>query len=482
MNKNNFRTAIIVIVSAILLVFMARSFSPFGLKAIYKFSYPDKNWIQETLGFDSVSDLGEIGSNTIDYLGINTDMAKFTLKLPTSPKKVTKAEVELTFKADKEARIGVTNSLTQEIESVAFFEPNIQGLEWTMTEEAGLSLFQKNDHYKTIKEFLSDVSITNNDGKGVGVYDYELEPIIGKGDVQTHSFETNSLLRGAHTLYVYVDNGPLIMNISKIDLNQYVGSDEVSVIGFKDGRNIFYEQIEDDGIIDKSSQIRSPQTIQVNEKLSSGIYKIIIDSGTDSVMTNLKINQGLVVFESLFFADNPEIYKIATEYKKNQLFTDADKIDFALAHDTQRQNVKIDDDVFYIDEKNKSIDLGLSLSNIFSLTKPKQGLSQIQIETNDIRVSSETVFSFSKEAFFKPYLSSTTSVSSSTQMNSLDYIIGHYQKAQEENGWFKQKLTIPIDSISPSQSSVEFSIFSSDKSKARSSSWIKIKDLQITLE
>lgn len=482
MTKSKFRAAIIVIVSATFLVFLVRSFSPFGLKAIYKFNYPDKSWIQETLGLASISDLGEIDGSEINYLGINSDLAKFSLKIPDTPKKITEAEVELTFKAEKEARIGVTNNLTEELESIAFFEPNIQGLQWNVVEEDGLSLFQKSDRYKTVNEFLSDTSITHKDGEGVGTYDYMLEPIIEDADVQTHSFETNSMLRGAHVLYIYVDNGPLVMDISKVDLNQYVGSDEIEVVGFKDDRNIFYDKIDDDGIIDKTSEILSPQTIQINKKLSRGVYKIIIDSGSDNLITNIKINQGLVVFKNVFFADNPEIYKIATEYKNNQLFTDADKIDFALAHDSQKQNIKIDDDTFYIDEKNKSIDLGLNLSNIFSLTKPKQRLSRVQTEINDIRVSSESVFSFSKEGFFKPYLSSTTSISRSTDMSSLDYIIGHYQKAQEKDGWFKQKLTIPISSLAPNQNSVEFSIFSNDKSKTRSSDWVKIKNLQVILK
>jgi len=482
MNKGRFRTFFIIIASLTFFVFLLKSFSPFGLKAIYNFSYPKSSFIKNLLNLNYVSDLGKITNQSINYLELNDEMAKFTLEVPPSPRKISKAKVFLDFKTDKEARIGILNDLTGEIENVTFYEPVLQKILWQSISDNELSLFQKNKKYERVDDFISDPNITNTDGQNIGIYDYELKPVISDKALITGNFQTDSKLRGAHTMYVYVNNSSLKLEVSKVDLNQYYGSDEVNIFGFYDDVNVFYTKIDDDGIKDKSTNPAKIQSVTLDKKLKNGIYKILIDAGIDSVISNIKINQGLVVFDDLFFVDNPAVYPIVSDYKTNTVYTDADRIDFALAHESQKQNIKIDNDTFLIDEKNKSINLNRELSNIYSLTNPKKKLSMIRSDINDIRISTESVFSFSQEAFFKPRLSSTVTISPTTDISSLEYIIGKYKKAVEKEGWYHQDLEIPISQDILSNNELKFSIYTNDRSNPQKKNWLKIKNLKITLE
>ncbi len=464
------------------MVFIFKTFSPFGLKAIYKFNFSDKGWIHNISGLSSVFGLGTLKENTIKYLELDDDSAKFSLKIPSSPNKVSKAVISLMFKTNREARIGVTNNITKNIDSVAFYEPILQDLSWQSIENNGLILFQKNNKYRDIQDFLSDITVANNDGKGVGVFDYRIEPVIEKSEIPDGNFVLNSKLRGSHTFYVYVANSPLIMNISKADLNQYIGSDEVNIIGSKDNKIIFSSTIVDDGIKEATNKSLQPQSAEIVENLDKGIYEVFIDCESDNIISNININQSLVVADSVFFADNPDIYPLATEFKSNNLYTDASRVDITLAHESQKQDITINNDSFYINEKNKSIEINSGLSDISSTTSPSKELSKIQTKRNDIRISTDGYLSFSEKAFFQPFLKSVSNIYNPTELNSIDYIIGKYKKALEKDGWYEQTLSIPLDDSHLNKGSVEFILFSNDKSNSNNVNWLKIKNLQITLE
>lgn len=479
MDKQKFRTGLIVILSAFFLVFLFKSFSPWGLKAIYSFRYPGSGFIKNILNLNTVLDLGEIKDREIRYLELDNDKATFSLIIPPSPQPISKAKISVDFKTDKEAKIDIDNGLSDKTKVVTFFEPTIQGLSWKSLTKDELTLYQKNENYADIDSFLNDPNITSSDGKGVGLYDYEIKPVIKNSELTNGSFETSSKLRGVHTIYTYVSNNKLEINISKIDLNQYQGSDSIDIIGSFNNEDIFHETIKDDGIDDNSNKKTQVQEKSVQKILENGIYKISINAGIDSIITDIKINQKLVVFDHLFLADNPVVYPIMDSYKTNTIYTDSKKLSFALGHESQKQSIKINDSIFEIDQKNKSINLDQSP---ITEQKTSNKLNVIESQINDIGIYSESVLAFSEENFFKPYLSLATAISSLGDINSLDYIIGKYKKAIESDGWYHQNLEIPISPDFIEDNRLDFSIYTNDKSTSRKSNWLKLKNLKITLE
>ena len=479
MDKQKFRTGLIIILSAFFLVFLLKSFSPLGLKAIYSFKYPGSGFIKNVLNLNTVLDLGEIKDQEIRYLELDNNKATFSLVIPPSPRPVSKAKISVDFKTDKEAKIDINNDLSDETKVVTFFEPTIQGLLWDSVTEDKLTLYQKNKKYIDIDSFLNDPDITSSDGKGVGLYNYKIKPVIKNSDLSNGFFETNSKLRGGHTLYTYVSNNKLEINISKIDLNQYQGSDTVDIVGSYNDEDTFRETIEDDGIDDNSNRKTQTQEKFIEKILENGIYKISIDAGIDSVITDIKINQKLVVFDRLFLVDNPVIYPIADDYKINTIYTDSGKLSFILGHESQKQNVKINNNVFEIDQENKSVNIN---QNSIAGYKTLSELNVIESQINDIEIHPESVLALGKENFFKPYLTSATVISPSTDINSLDYIIGKYKRATEKDGWYHQDLEIPISPDFPEDNKLDFSIYTNDKSASRKSNWLKLKNLKITLE
>ena len=479
MSNQKFRTIFILILSAFFVIFLLKSFSPFGLKAIYSFEYPKSNFIKNIFGLDTVLDLGKTGDREIKHLELSSEKASFTLVAPPSPKPVTKAKISIDFRADKEAKISIGNNSSGETKSVTFFEPTIQSLLWESLNENGLTLYQKNKKYDSINNFLEDPDITSSDGKNIALYNYKIKPVIKGGNSLGDSFETNSKLRGGHTFYTYVDNNKLKIDISKIDLNQYQGSDSINITVFYDDEEILHETIEDDGINDDSSKITQSQEKSIEKISENGIYKISIDGGIDSVITNIKVNQKLVVFDRLFLVDNPAIYTIADSYKTNTVYTDSKKINFTLGHESQKQDIKINNNTFEIDQKNKTIDLDQSPITGSDISKE---LNVISSEINDMEIHSESVLAFNRENFFRPYLSKTVDISPSVDVNSLNYIIGKYKKATEKNGWYHQDLEIPISPNLLENNELNFSIYTSDKSTSRKTNWLKIKDLKVTLE
>lgn len=477
MTKERFRIIFIAILFAFFAVFLLKSFSPFGLKAIYNFSYPKSSFIKKTLGLVSVLDLGKIKNQEINYLELDGNKLSFTLAIPPSPRPPSKAKISVDFKSEREAKISLENSTSNQDKTRVLFEPILQELAWESVSQNGLTLYQKEKKYDNINSFLYDPKVTYSEGKGIGTYGYRIKPVITENT--NGSFETNAILRGAHNIYVYVSNSNLRLDISKADLNQYKGSDSVDIICTQEDKIIFDETIKDDGINDDLGKKGETQKKSIDIATENGIYKISIDSGIDSALTNIKINQQLVVFDDLFLIDNPAVYAVADNYRANTIYTDADKIGITLGHDSQKQKVKINDSYFEINQKNQTVNLNQNPINQNSRDKK---LNMIQTDINDIRIYSDSVFSFSQESFFKPWLNLATEISSSTDLDSLDYIIGKYNKATEKDGWYHQDLEIDIPEKLTESGELYFSIYTDDISTNKKNNWLKIKQLRITLE
>jgi len=479
-NKSKMRVFIAIILFLALIILFLHLFSPLGLKAIYRFSYPNPNWIKNIFGISSVTDWGSIDGQ-IKHLSVTSDKANFSIVLPPAEKNFSRVNVSMSFKTKEEAKLCITNDFTGEVESIAFFQPVLQNLQWPATAEDGLVLYQKNIKYNSMNEFFEDKSITASDGKGVGVYDYKLQSKIDDAIAPDKDFTLDGLIRGSHTFYVFVKKEPLVINVEKSDLNQYVGKDELEITIEENGRSILYTLIEDDGVEEKTLLPGRTQSATIEKKLPQGVYKVKLTSSSDSVITNLRVNQGLVVFEGLFFVDNPAVYPIAKEYKKHNIFTDSSVIDFALARESEKQNIFINGEEFPLNQKNNTIDLNSISANLASPTNSRQKINEIEIHKNDVNIQSKSVFSLTREAFFKPYLSQTTEINNSVDVTKLDFIIGKYKKADEENGWYKQTLSIPVNIDSAKQKEVQFSIFKNEM-QTRFYEWLSIKDLTITLE
>ena len=256
----------------------------------------------------------------------------------------------------------------------------------------------------------------------------------------------NTSLRGGHSFYIYA-SGDLKVDIKKQEINWYDGSDPLN-ISLYDLNDFLITNtiIEDDGIVEiKNKELGIIQEgILTAKNLSEGVYKLEF-SDFDGLIREIKINTNkIVVAEPVFLADNL-LYNVET--KTSNLYFESlrkGQIKLITWHNEGIQNVKYKENGIEKDFNLYQEDAPL----YFDLIK---GDYEIIFPKNDITISGQPYFSFSRENYFEPFKQNVIKIQNDINWikNNVDYLISDYKTPIKDNNWLiaETKFNIKRDNL-----------------------------------
>jgi hypothetical protein len=310
---------------------------------------------------------------------------------------------------------------------------NLDQLDWPRVEENDVVLYEREKKFNTIDEFLNNLP----DISKIAVYNYKLDYDFKIPDYKpTKGLEIDNTIRGRHTIYTYIDGGePLDFTFTVEDINRHVGADPAEIAVYKKDQRIYNTTLPDDGITDESGESSEERKIRLlPSNLTQGTYKIEIKASDDIFIRNIKTKEHLLAFAGrLYLADNDEYKDSLSDIrtKPTTVYAKGYKIITSAAHQTSEQTIRInnltepnDYEIELAEAHQQYSYYNLNPRNIVSLYSPK----------NDILIEGDGLFSFSKESFFNPLLT-TFRDESELEVLGINYVIADYQTPKTIDGW-----------------------------------------------
>jgi hypothetical protein len=370
-----------------------------------------------------------------------SDYIYFNTKLPYN---FDTATIKLYFRnSDPEQTIslGYQNNKDWQFETKPYDVPFINDTNWTRN-GYNPSLYQRIYSYPSVTAFLQN--IPKNALIGTFEYDTEIDN-INKDSVLSYypkkqSTIINTPLRGPQTIYVYLENEPFEMKIYKQDLNWYNDTDSVDVKVFKDKDLVYQGSIDDDGILDDSKKTLPPQelVIKTNQKElpENGIYKIVINANSDTIIKKIETNLHKIVFaNSIFPVSNKNVYpNIVSSTSATTVYTNALSLSAQTNHIPGIQNILVGDQV-----------LGVQGIHSLNYLPPKNNISKVVIPKNDVSLNAILgYFAFSPDQFFIPTKYNLIQISKPEDVKLVDYILTDYIPSYRESDWQVNEQTFDI--------------------------------------
>ncbi len=463
--RNTVRAICIVLLSGIVIYSLSGNYPIFGQTI--------------NLTEKELSDLTP-GARVKKVLASDTEIKKQvddTIYFTTKSEGFDKAKIKLTFidgNPDQDIHMGYKDQKVWHYKTSPLYLPLIENLRWDRVNVYSPTLYQKNNGISSFEEFIENPP----QDKVVGTYyltgDYSRKILDGYAPKTTNT-TIDVPLRGSHTFYTFIQNEPFSLKISKQDLNWYEGADTLKIIVSKDGEVVNEKVIPDDGIVDTSKKIKSPQSETIEYKggfPENGLYKIQLITNGDTIIKSIESSFHLLVFQSpIYPISASEVYSSKINSGSlNTLFTDANKLNYQTFHGTSLQKIKVNNTEVDINEVNKLIEY-ISAKN----------RNQIDIPKGDIVVSGAGYFSFATDQFFTPYIYKRYEVKGLEDLEKINFLLTDYVKPFNlDGGWKQSELEFDLSDAVYDKGKLSWIIRAPGlKEKGNT---ILIKDIEVTLE
>lgn len=363
-------------------------------------------------------------------LQLHDDLVYFSTNMTF---KFDKATIKITFKnnnLDQEIHLGFQDRESYHYDTKLIDSNILNDLSWSFVDDSP-RLYQKNKVYNSYQDFLANLPADSL----VGFYDFEANVLKQTyiPDYSPSSSETviNTPMRGKVVLYVYLNNEPFKMWVSKQDLNWYEDPDPVNIKIYKDKDVVYSSTIDDDGITDSSNKVLPPMEAYIQnpgpDLPESGVYKVVIDSGRDSIIKSIRTNLHKIIFDSpLNLVSNSDEYpQIIEKTTENKVFSNALVLSAQTLHNSGLQDIKIGDSILKLIEVKKE-----------ESTKTAQPISEVTIPKSDVVLRGLLGnFAFSKEQFFTPSKFKLLPITEKGDIETVNYIITNYKPSLQQGEW-----------------------------------------------
>ena len=367
------------------------------------------------------------------------DQVTFSLKVPYDH--YDRAEVSVRYRGDQdELQFGLMDGKTRQLTFRPVYNSSLNALDWPRITEGEATLFQKEDLYGSIGEFLAaqQEALTGMEAVSAGdarlaTYFYSLfifrpylETAPGPGPTTP-----SPALRGAHTCFVKVEGGTLDLSLVKYDLNMYEDDDALVIRVLSEKDCVFIETIKDDGELTATYDPSPPQQAEIAlTDLEDGYYKIELNCGNDVVIEDIAVSGGYLTFmDHLFLADH-WIYMLGPS-RPVTLYTNSDRLEVETWHEEALQNLTVDGaTTFPVEEANAPATLEMP-----------PGVNEIAAEHGDLYLSSPgSSFAFSPQALLiqLPHLLYTRDL----PLQVIDNILTTYSLPVREGDAYLSEFTI----------------------------------------
>lgn len=429
----------VILLTAFIAYILLSNFAPLGVTTEYN-SLNDHKDISELGPKNRVKT--EINNGSIIYHQFH-DLIYFNTNMPFP---FETAKVRITFKNTDPTQtlsVGFQDQELWHYNTKALDVPFLNNLSWKKDGDNPI-LYQREKHFDSVDAFLA------NPPKDLLIGTYAYEPGFEKSlDTQLNDYSPASQatiidtpLRGKHTIYAYLKNEPFKMTIQKQDLNWYEDPDVMTIKVYKDRDLVFQTTADDDGIIDNSKKVLTPQEVTIKNPGSdlpeSGIYKIVIEGNGDSIIKRITTNLHKLVFAgSLFPMGNHDVYpQLIASTAATTVYTNALLLSAMSYHNAGLQKIQVGNQFLDVDtiKINKSI-------------TPPDPITQIILPKNDVLLNGfQGYFAFAENQFFLPTPYRIVPLTNKEDTEMVDYILTSYHPARKIDDWQVNELTFDIRS------------------------------------
>jgi len=307
-------------------------------------------------------------------------------------------------------------------------------LNWSTIQDEDLVLFQRENKYKSINEFIKNPPPIDQ----VATYNYKLEKryILPNYLATSAGLVINRSLRGSHQILTYIKNESLDFSFEVQDVNRNVGEDYLDITIYDNfGQEIYTEFLTDDGNISDNGKMSEIQQVNINiSDLAEGLYQINLRTNNDDIFfRQIKTQQDLLVFVNQIYLADEVGYWSDNRQRNIQLYSNGFQFSAFTSHQEGLQTIKIGDEILRLLQTHQDYKLKTDFGN-----------KEIILTNNDIKIKTQGLISFSQASFFDPI---PTSLKNGQEVDEkkIKYVIAKYQPLKTKED-FEVK-TIAFDNL-----------------------------------
>ncbi|MHB8903680.1 MAG: hypothetical protein ACYC40_01065 [Patescibacteria group bacterium] len=269
--------------------------------------------------------------------------------------------------------------------------------DWPRLENGSKVLLQKDKKYNSWAELEADLNKgkLQNCPEGINsclaTYNYNVPSRYRQTNLNNSvPLVINTPLRGAHQLYIYLNNQPLHLEFDFINLRQDKVDDPIRINLYAVNENnklISSKYLADDKKTAADSKDNSEvKKIIIDEKnLSNGLYKVEIKIRDDTVIKKISSSVDKLVFIN-------KIWPVSADMPLS-LWTDSPYLQAKVYSPASRQTINFAGKNFVLDEPYKQFDL---------IVDAPQSAKEIRLNKDDVILENNGVFAFNKNNLFNP--------------------------------------------------------------------------------
>jgi len=304
---------------------------------------------------------------------------------------------------------------------------------WSVINEDGHALFQREKKFNTLNDFLNNFPARSE----VAVYNYG-KPlpdnfIISSYDnSEARETKLDYPLIGSWEFYTYIKNEELDFSFDFLDLNKENGEDPINLYLYYKGKAIDKKNYSDDGVFWPDGEKKEKGFLKFKlADLPEGIYKIELKAGNDIITKSITAKQKIISFANkINLAKSGDI--VGNKNTAINIFTDSRILNFQSVNPSGLQKIKIEND-------------GIDIANTYEQYQYKtaSATSEIILEKDGLTISGDGVFSFTRENLINPEI---TKVNENfvLENNPVNYILADYNQPKEEDGWKIAKINFDL--------------------------------------
>ena len=371
-----------------------------------------------------------VGQTTDDgspYISIIEDPVYFSVHLPHTY--FERMSVALTMRPTDQPIVEV--GLLRDVASQAYelkplYNALIDALPWTVFEQDGVSLYQRNRVYESLEAFYANPPERSR----IAVYHADMEAPYRMPSYQpldgAQTFDVS--LRGYHKAITYIKDETLDLSVSWMDMNRTAGADE-GVIRVRDemGDVVYEAFFDDDANITENQVSRDSEAHIVLDGLDEGVYSLEFSGTSDIFWRSFTTHQRYFTFVNRLSIADDVGYLV--DPRATTLFTSAKHLTALTLHADSTQRLAIGSDAISVDVTHEKLFPTAEDVGLVAGTSP----------VGDIEIIGDGKFAFSRWAFFDPD-PVTMNAYTDVDVQEIDYVLTSYVSPHNvDGGWIKAR-------------------------------------------
>lgn len=296
-------------------------------------------------------------------------------------------------------------------------------LRWHKIEAGGKLFLQKDQIYSSLADWEKDLAKGQLNGCDYGlenclaVYNYSPDYRYQMTNYQpAASIVLDNPLKGAHQFFVYLQNEPLRLEFTFVDLNQDLKPAPIEVILRSSDGIITTQSLTDKNEVPGNGQTEEKKIILEQKNLPSGVYKVEVKITDDMVIKKI-----ISSVDRLSFIN--KVWPVSNSGGLT-LYTDSDYLQVKALNPASLQTFNFAGQDFSLTEAYQQFDF---------MAAAKTKVKKIILEKDDFILENNGVFAWSPASLFNPTLAKVDRFFS--VQTPVKYIVADYKKPRETEGF-----------------------------------------------